>query len=303
MVQSHPTAQGGNMRAFAMAALVFLLGILGASCTQSEGNNWYPPASAADTALAEMGGPCPPDMILVTPPDEGGVLGEADPEKLVDAHGGAYQYSIRRAPLVPRAPYCIAAFPFPGEDEQWAAEAAYFELMPELEVRLAEGGRRLCSVSELLLAAAGPKNWRYATHPEGRQEGLCESNDHTPSRPIGGYERCASPLGARDFNIRSSWARVEGWERELLVEGGVPSGEILPYGVYGGTAREDTFYPPTNFSLHFHSAGLMEAGGYRDDDLRVCADPGAVTPGEEAEWGESQGLFVERGSTYRDWLK
>jgi hypothetical protein len=282
-------------------ALCALLAAVSPACAQQKSGDWYPPAGGSDSAATEDG-PCPADMVLVTPSEGAALtLGEQDPEWLRDTDGNTYQYSILAGPLAPRASYCVARFPFPGEGEDWSAEAAYFELMPALEARLAEGGRRLCTLSELLLAAAGPDNWRYALHPGERIAG-CEPDDHTPTQPIGGYDACESTLSVHDFNVRSSWARVDDWERSVL-EGSIPPTEILPYAVYGGTARDDTFYPPTNFAVHFHREGLMEAGGYKDDDLRVCADPDAVGPGEQAAWEEARGRFIERGSTYRAWLE
>lgn len=274
-----------------------------AACNQGASGGFAgmkPPDGGA--SVEEPVGPCPVDMVYIEPTAAEVTLGEDDPAWAVDDAGQPYQHTLTEGSLAPRGPYCVARFPFPGEGEEWATEAAYMELMPALEEELAAAGRRLCSVSELLLAAAGPENWRFALHPDERRAG-CEEDDHSPSRAIGGHAACVSPLGVHDFNVRSSWARVLDWERAALEDGVVPPGEVLDYGVYGGTARDDTFYPPTNFALHFHPPGLMEGGGYRDDDLRVCADPDDSTAADAERWDALVSAFVESGSTYRAWLR
>ena len=243
-------------------------------------------------------GSCPSGMVQISFEEGAVVLGEWDPNRLSDPQGEAYQYALSEEEYSGSA-YCIDEYPFPGQDEEWAVEALYYEQLPSLEQRLAAGGRRLCTVTELMLAAAGPENWRFSTDPEQRIAGDCDPDDMSPD-PIGSHSRCRSPLGVHDFNVRSSWARIGESERPVL-EGLIPE-ELLPYAVYGGTSRSDTFYAPTNFGLHFHDEGLMEGGGYKDDDLRTCADPETSTPEREAAWEEARAEFIEQGSSYRAWL-
>jgi hypothetical protein len=233
---------------------------------------------------------CSDGMVLV----EGGTfsLGEGeDPEH----QPNQYNAVIRRT-TVEVTDFCIDVLPFPGRHGAvWPADGLGRETAERLDGALTDYGRRLCSVSELLLAGAGPDNWRYPYDPESPRPGLCDPDDSHP-QPLGSFDACVSPAGVRDLQVRSTWARLGQTMRGHLESYGAPNrpphlGGGMPddraYAVWGGTARSDTFYSPNNFGIHAHDA---TEGTYIDDSTRVCREPGRVSARTERAYDE----FAER---------
>ncbi len=236
-----------------------------------------PPAvPMAPSTLAERVGPdCPEGMIGVA----GGpaTLGESDPER---ARRYRPNNVLLRAPFVIDG-FCIDRFPVPGaKGDPWPEDGiGKKQLREHIEPWLWERGRRLCTVAELMRAAGGADGLRY---PWGEEAGdpPCDANDDTPE-PMGTYESCVSPDGLRDLQVRSTWALLDRTTSGLLLAEGAHTqpGFDGGYVVWGGLVRDDTYYAPTNFGVHFH---LDAAPAYSDDGLRTCASPEA-TP-DPAGW-------------------
>jgi hypothetical protein len=203
--------------------------------------------------------------------------------------------------------FCMDRFPFPGiEGESWPADGLNFDTVRELDEVLADFDRRPCTVSELLLAGAGPNNWRFPYDPGEHLSGMCEEDDFNPG-PIGRMPMCISPLGFRDVLVRSVWARLDPTMGAALAPHGIP---IYPpwegagfvgsqaYVVYGGTSRQGTFYNSSNYGVHSHTDSVEL---FLDDGFRVCANPGVPDPVVEAAWQDFLAEFLIVGS-YHDWL-
>ena len=209
---------------------------------------------------------CPAGMILL--PAGRYLLGEGDPARL-ELHG---RWVLPQAE-VELQEACIDALPFPGRrGAPWPQDGLLSSDLPALEEKLSEHGRRLCTVGELMLGAAGPDNQRQAV-----DRALCEVSDEHPGQALGRHPGCVSSMGLYDLGVRSSWARLQvPWGSEAVV--------------WGRAAREDTFYAPSNFGVHEHGQDTQR---YVDDGLRVCADPHAPTPGAEEAWSAQVARFVE----------
>jgi hypothetical protein len=164
--------------------------------------------------------------------------------------------------------FCIDPYPFPGQaGDHYPVDGLAYHELPVWDALLRAYGRRLCTPEELLWAsAAGPANLPYAV---GQQRSmLCEPfDDWERMSPMGSWPACVSPWGLYDFNVMSSWATAS-LDIDLAREESHPK----DYCVVGGTARDDTYYAPTNHGIHSHG---LEDFPYFDDQLRVCADPGA----------------------------
>jgi len=218
---------------------------------------------------------CPEAMVLVG----GGTyrLGETDDswiERFPEGQIVARDWSIPS--------FCVARDPFPGEPHPWFPDGLILPDLPALEGTLVATGRRLCRAEELVLAASGPANWRYPYHPKRRSPDTCDPDDPSPD-PFGSYTGCLSPVGARDFMVRSSWARV-----------GAEFGLNVDFAVVGGLVREDTMYAPTNFGLHQHLA--TDPRNFEDDGLRLCADPGESSSAQDEAWNKFMAGAVAAGS-------
>ena len=218
---------------------------------------------------------CPRGMIAV----EGGsyVLGEEDPSWLARFPEG--QLARKEWEV---SSFCVARHPFPGSPHPWFADGLVLSDLPLLEVALQSTGRRVCRVVELVLAAAGPENWRYPYHRSTRSPRACDPNDPAPD-PFGSFASCVSPVGVHDFMVRSSWGRSTAQD-ELAA----------PFVVVGGLMRENTVYAPTNFGVHEHK--LTDPRNFEDDGIRLCADPGVVTSAQERAWNEFMALAVQANS-------
>jgi len=230
--------------------------------------------------------PCPEGMVRVSGGEH--VLGEGALPVRPPVEPTAV---IRRASFRTE-PFCIDVHPFPGAaGHPWPLDGLDVGTARALDRRLAAFGRRLCSVSELLFASAGPDNWRYPYDPGEWRDGACDPDDSRP-RPIGSFPSCTSPLGIADVGVRSSWARLDPPMRDHLVAYGAPTrpafmGGGLPsdleYAVYGGASRRDTFYSPDNYGVHSHGS---DEEPFSDDTTRVCRDPGPVDPEAERRYRE-----------------
>jgi len=140
--------------------------------------------------------------------------------------------------------FCMDQFPFPGmEGANWPTDGLNGQQIAILHEELAVFGRRTCDTEELMLAAAGADNQRFPTDTEQLSESDCDPDDFNPS-PLGTYEACESPLGFRDFQVRSTWSVLDDDVADQL-EATLP-GYALPvgeggFGIWGGTSRTDTF--------------------------------------------------------------
>jgi hypothetical protein len=215
------------------------------------------------SSSVSFGLPCPGDMIAL----EGG-----------HAWQGRWsaRYGVDQVPGHWSAvePFCIDALPFPGQKgDVWLEDGLEAGKVKQWQQVLAQYGRRFCTVEELVWAtASGPANWPFLTGTKPPTH--CEPNSSWGDmRGLGEHTGCTNPWGVRDANVSSVWAlaskevdEVRGQER------------WREFVIVGGTNRPDTFYAPTNFGIHTHDPG---DSAYFDDQLRVCADPGA---GLEAEW-------------------
>jgi len=213
-------------------------------------------------------GTCPSGMVHV----QGGTfsLGEWDADQIT---GFASAEIIAQATFVIDA-FCIDEYPFPGpQGGEWPVDGLDAEDAVAFETLVTPHGRRLCGIVEMLLAGAGPDNWRYPYDPMDWIEGTCPPDDSDPG-PMGSYPGCVSPLGIHDFMVRSTWGRLDC--DELREACGVDEGgaDHLPlegqYAVWGGTSRPNTFYAPSNFGVHFHEPGTS---AFQDDGVRTCATP------------------------------
>ncbi|MBJ95933.1 MAG: hypothetical protein CMP23_15835 [Rickettsiales bacterium] len=230
---------------------------------------------------------CPPGMLYV----DGGsfLLGEWD----LEAYGPwSPDFVVQRA-VVELTPFCMDRFPFPGQrGAAWPRDGLDLALIAELERQLAPLGRRICTVGELLLAAAGPSNQRYPSAAKLRPAGHCDARDEDPA-PLGSYPRCVSPLGFHDFLVRASWARLDEQGRALLTAQGAhhQPGFAVDYLVVGGMMREDSIQAPTNFGVHIHQP---EEPAFVDDGLRLCADPGTQNSEQQLRYEEWLSGYFER---------
>jgi hypothetical protein len=228
---------------------------------------------------------CPTTMLLIAGGDF--LLGEGEDAEFAPLEPGAVIYESNFG----ISSFCVDPLPFPGRaGAPWPSFGLNAALAEDLDSRLAAFGRRLCTISELLLASAGPDNWRYPYDPEDWSEGLCDPDDLTP-QPLGSYEDCTSPLGVSDFQVRSTWgwldpemkAHLNSYDAPVTRPGEDPlPPESFEYAVQGGTSRAETFYSPTNFGIHSHPQDAV----YLDDGARVCADPAQDWPDEGGyeEW-------------------
>ncbi len=277
------TLRGIRFDSRRLLTLLAALSVTAASCR--------PPAEEAPSSPPT----CPDGMVLVA----GGTfeLGEGDDPE----HQPNQVNAMIRRGTFEISTFCVDAFPFPGRDgAAWPPDGLDYVQARQLDDALSTHGRRLCTVSELLLAAAGSSNSRYP-YGDDRVEGRCDPSDASP-QAMGTFAGCVSAAGARDFLVRSAWARLEepmcthlgaygAPNRPPHVGGGVP--DVLDYAVYGGIGRTDTFYASTNFGIHGHGA---DAGQTPDDATRVCRDPGRVDAATEAGYAAWIDGFIAGGS-------
>ncbi len=209
-------------------------------------------------------------------------LGEVDSDEWGAYFGEPGQYrSVIPAHTAELDDFYIDQFPFPGvEGADWFTDGAHHSTIEALDAKLADFGRRACTITELLYAAAGPDNLRY---PYGDQytADLCDGDDANP-QPLGTFTQCESPLGIRDFMVRSTWGRIDDQARNAIDGSGDHEGipSDVEFGVYGGTSREDTIQAPTNFGFHTHAKNGEDR--YLDDGFRLCADEPPSSPQDVA---------------------
>lgn len=243
---------------------------------------------------------CPSGMILI----DGGTftLGEWD-QSVLDQF---YSHQVVAERELEVSAFCVAEYPFPNLiGEYWPFDGLSLESIVEFEQRIELYNRRLCTVSELLLASAGSENWRYPYHAENHVQGMCEPDDMNMEIRLGTFDTCVSPYGVHDFAVRSCWARLENESIAVDAEAGwyEERGPYVPfpgtdYAIWGGTSRGDTFYAPSNFGMHFH--GIEDP--YLDDGVRVCATPQVEWPDEtEQAWITALNEFLIQ-NTFSAWL-
>lgn len=199
--------------------------------------------------------------------------------------------------------YCVDRYPLPGrEGAAWPPDGLGHDQVATLEAALPAWGRRLCTVSELMMAGTGPDNWRYPYDPANHIDGACDPESSTPLA-LGTYPDCRSPLGVRDLNVKSSWGTLDAavkaviepyyieWEQEM------PGGGA--YGVWGGTSQQNTFHSPDNYGIHFYGPGDPS---YPTDGIRVCANVGKLDEATEAAWA-TQMDAIESAGTLAGWIE
>jgi len=220
-------------------------------------------------------------------------LGETDPDSYADHLQPGEVRQVILSNDFDLDDFLIAQFPFPGvEGAQWFTDGARHSTIEALDAKLEEFGRRACTISELLYAAAGPTNKRY---PYGNtfQAGLCDPDDENPE-PIGKFNDCESDLGIRDFQVRAAWGYLDPQILAVLNSEGdhQPIDEDLDYGVWGATSRRDTIQAPTNFGFHTHGDDPTR---YLDDGFRVCADQ-IPTQNEDLAYERWRQRAIDAGS-------
>jgi hypothetical protein len=179
--------------------------------------------------------------------------------------------------------FWIDRYPFPGHPgDDWFSDGMNLPLVSTLDAWLQDYGRRACTMSELLLAGAGADNLRYPYGDGSYDPSACDGDDSNP-QPIGSFPDCISTNGVRDFQVRSTWGRLDREMVEVMATTpqavDFPSG--LDFAVWGGTSRTDTFYAPNNFGFHLHGE---EDTAYLDDGFRVCAGPSAPSEAQDAAY-------------------
>ena len=223
------------------------------------------------------------------------VLGESDDETWSTFFGreGEYRTIIPAHSFVIEDFY-IDRFPFPGVDgANWFTDGAQHSTIEALDAKLADFGRRACTIPELLYAAAGPDNLRYP-YGDTYVSGHCDGDDTNPE-PLGTFTLCESDFGIRDFMVRSAWGRLDAQTREAIDGSG--DHEAMPadieFAVYGGTSRLDTIQAHSNFGFHTHAKEGEDR--YLDDGFRICADAPPSTNQDNAfeRWRNNA---VEAGS-------
>ncbi len=267
-----------------------ILVLLALACQPDTGSDLPSPGSGGGGGGTTN--PCPTGMTYV--PNARTDLGEWDVERLEQYLGNV----IADEPF-DTDPYCIDTYPAPNRlGSAWPTDGLSMSQLEPLEALLDAHARRLCTVPELMLAAAGPDNWRHPYDAEDRVEGMCEPDDMNP-QTLGFYPNCESPMGVHDFEVRSAWAVVDEITRDQLVDFW---GENLPgdgvYAAWGGTSRPETYYAPTNFGIHLHGE---DDDPYTDDGLRVCADPGIPTDEQDTAWAQEMTALADAGS-FAAWL-
>lgn len=226
-------------------------------------------------------------------------LGEDD-KGLLERYAAHHQLGKRWLRV---RPFCVAEYPFPNRaGVPWPADGLRIDQLPAVEARVEPFGRRLCTVDELLLVGAGPDNWRHPHDPARRLPGRCEPYDLAEGMVLGAYAGCVNAQGVHDLGVRSSWARINdpaiardlraGWLTDRGPSVPLPD---LPYAVWGGTARDDTFYAPGNFGIHTHGI----EGPFVDDGLRLCATPRPSW--RDDGWSTEVDAFIEH-SRFDAWL-
>ena len=223
------------------------------------------------------------------------VLGETDDEAWSEFFGREGEYrTIIPAHAFVVDDFYIDRFPFPGVDgANWFTDGAHHSTIEALDAKLADFGRRACTIPELLYAAAGPDNLRYP-YGDAHVSGRCDGDDTNPE-PIGTFTLCESDFGVRDFMVRATWGRIDDQTREAIDGTGDHEqiSEDLEYGVYGGTSRSDTIQAHSNFGFHTHAKEGEDR--YLDDGFRICADSTPST-NQDAAFERWRANAVEAGS-------
>jgi hypothetical protein len=238
--------------------------------------NGLPPTAGEDTAspmgsgLVFIGGASLP-------------LGETN-TTLIDEYDGDDEETQTIIPMSSHTidDFYMDRYPFPGvEGEDWFSDGTRHNTIEALDATLVDFGRRVCSIAELMYAAAGPGNHRLPYGDGSTWGESCDPDDENPS-PLGSFPNCESDFGIRDFQVRSTWGRLDA--QTISVMQGTPQADGFPgdlsYAVWGGTSRDDTFYAPSNFGFHTH--GRLAEDLYLDDGFRVCADDTPTTNQEIA---------------------
>ncbi len=235
---------------------------------------------------------CPADHVHL-PGGEDLVYGDHDEERKKSCACDPWVLGPGKYDSVP--PFCVAKYPFPGEGYDWPGDhldALNFSVVQDLRFLLPRWGRRLCSWSESLYTAAGPNNRRFQFGEEWI-EGRCSEDSTFPERPIGKSPECSTPEGVMDIAVRSNWTIIDPAGEPHLrasIDDRVRAGMIVLTTANWGKGGDG--FGRDNYGVHFHMYpwGSHDRGDppgerFRDDGLRVCADPGKRPSAErEAEY-------------------
>ena len=228
---------------------------------------------------------CPQDFVAIAAASAV-TLGENDAPRL-ERYG---PNDAIEATVLDVSGYCIGRWPAPGvKGADWPVDGLSHSSASSLEKEIARFGLRLCSVTELLYAAAGRENRRFPSEAHVAPDGTrCETDDQSP-RPLGSYPECASGFGVEDFGVRSAWARLDTpMEKALSKQREALTPDAGGLAIWGGTTRTDTYYAPNNYGIHFHGE---EESAYGDDSVRFCADLGGVSAEEQQALSAWLGVF------------
>jgi len=271
-----------------MTRIAPLLALVAGACTEPDDpvhvNIQHGGDDTSDTASAP--GDCPAGMIEIDTATL--TLGE-----WADAAQEQYAGLVIPQDTFSVGAFCVDTFPLPGvEGAQWPTDGLGYEQARSLDQQIAAFGRRACTVTELTVAAAGPDNWRYPYDKNDFDASLCD--DGANPMALGVKPDCTSPFGVHDFQVRSSWARLDQQALDAVSPGmSQPPPGDGDYAVWGGSSAQDTFYAPSNFGLHFYGP---DDDAYLTDGFRACAPIGVPTEEEEAAWADWQATFELAGS-------
>ncbi len=209
--------------------------------------------------------------------------------------GTFWSLVIPRTRVVLQRPFCIARYPGHGlPGKPWLAAGVSGDDLDDIEAQLKGTGRALCTLEQLLVAAAGRENRRYP-YGDAPRPGVCDTDPDHPTRTVGGFPDCVTPLGIHDFQVRATWCRLDARSKKLLRHTRVdlrPLGS-LPYVVWGGNARYgEAFHASSNFAVHGHPGTDYR---YPDDDIRLCAPEGRPRAEVDARMRRLADQWVAQG--------
>lgn len=251
--------------------------------------------------------PCPPGMVLVAAtgttgmdPSEYAVVSTAGmsdvtaPEERCPAALGRQpeaaacwiQTDLIDPVLRPRevsvAPFCIDAFPFPGEGAPYTKDGMTTWDAVHLQELLATGAygrRRLCTMTEFQVAVAGPTRNHRFIYGDRHDPARCTDNTIVGADPA-----CTNPeTGLHDYGaVHSHWVVADAAfvaracdQPPCRAAGRRPLTEGMLI-VAGGTNRLQTRQAPlTPHTWHDHGTPNpdgCDAMGH-DDQPIICADP------------------------------
>lgn len=269
--------------------MIWFLFLVGCSATDGFRDGWRTTDTSEEHAEA-----CPSDMVLVqgmlyevgaSP----GVMAELDPD------GNSV---ISRIPLVELevADFCISTWPFPGLGRAWPADGLNLAMAKAVDEWLAEFGRRLSTLGEVLVATATITNDRWPSGAGSWAEANCDPNPYKPSA-IGAYSKCVSRFGVGGLLTFAFWAAFDDATYAALEAINlVPPDPTVGYALIGGMPDWwEAFYGDDLYGYHCHG----EEEPYDDDrGILTVAEPYSVTDEEQAKYEVGLDAFEAAGNTW-----